>query len=223
MHRREGAKFPWGKALGWLIPIALITVVTTACSNAVDEGERSNHATSRVIVSSEMATETAIQTAVATRVVPMMVVDGTAVAVVPPTESASDCDEDFVGLDSSVEDAIARGYEINFAVIEESASPEEFISKRPDALREVAQVWRDVAVNRGAEPARLLGVIANTWEQGAAIDINDAAAQADSLRSIADVYLDLADEFEKCESTKSFVTDLRQEAEGLRQLADEVN
>ena len=219
MHRREGAKFPWGKALGWLIPIALIIIVIIARSNAVDEGERRNRAMSRVIVTSE----TAIQTAVATRVVPLMVVDGTAVAVVPPTESASDCDEDFVGLDSSVEDAIARGYEINFAVIEESASPEEFISKRPDALREVAQVWRDVAVNRGAEPARLLGVIADIWEQNAAIDINDAAAQADSLRSIADVYLDLADEFEKCESTKSFASDLRQEAQGMQQLADEAS
>ena len=219
MHRREGAKFPWGKALGWLIPIALIIIVIIARSNAVDEGERRNRAMSRVIVTSESA----IQTEVATRVVPLMVIDGTAVAVVPPTESASDCNEDFVGLDSSVEDAIARGYEINFAVIEESASPEEFISKRPDALREVAQVWRDVAVNRGAEPARLLGVIADIWEQNAAIDINDAAAQADSLRSIADVYLDLADEFEKCESTKSFASDLRQEALILRQLANELN
>ena len=223
MHRREGAKFPWGKALGWLIPIALIIIVIIARSNAVDEGERRNRAMSRVIVSSDMATETAIQTAVATRVVPLMVVDGTAVAVVPPTESASDCDEDFVGLDSSVEDAIARGYEINFAVIEESASPEEFISKRPDALREVAQVWRDVAVNRGAEPARLLGVIADTWEQGAAIDINDAAAQVRNSRSLADAYSNLADKFEECESTKSFASVLRDEALILRQLANEAN
>ena len=191
MHRREGPKFPWSKALVWLIPIALVIVVTTACSNAVDEGEGSNHATSRVIVTSPPAT--------------------------------TDCNRDFVGLDSSVEDAIARGYEINFAVIEESASPEEFIRKRPDALREVAQVWRDVAANGGAEPARLLGVIADIWEQNAAIDINDAAAQADSLRSIADVYLDLADEFKKCESTKSFASDLRQEAQGMQQLADEAS
>ena len=191
MHRREGAKFPWGKALGWLIPIALITVVTTACSNAVDEGESRNRAMSTVIVTS--------------------------------APSTTDCNRDFVGLDSSVENAIARGYEINYAVIEESASPEEFISKRPDALREVAQVWRDVVANGGAEPARLLGVIADIWEQNAAIDINDAAAQADSLRSIADVYLDLADEFEKCESTKSFASDLRQEAQGMQQLADEAS
>lgn len=191
MHRREGAKFPWGKALVWLISIALITVVTTACSNAVDEGERSNHATSRVIVTSEPAT--------------------------------TDCNRDFVGIDSSVENAIARGYEINFAVIEESASPEEFISKRPDALREVAQVWRDVAANRGAEPARLLGVIANTWEQGAAIDINDAAAQVRNSRSLADAYSNLADKFEECESTKSFASVLRDEALILRQLANEAN
>lgn len=133
------------------------------------------------------------------------------------------CDEDFVGQDTRVEDAIVRVYEINYTTIEESASPEEFASKRPDASREVAQVWRDVAVNRGAEPARLLGVIADIWEQNAAIDINDAAAQADSLRSIADVYLDLADEFEKCESTKSFASDLRQEAQGMQQLADEAS
>ncbi len=219
MHRREGAKFPWGKALGWLIPIALVIVVPIACSNAVDEGESRNRAMSTVIVTSESA----IQTEVATRVVPLMVIDGTAVAVVPPTESASDCNEDFVGLDSSVEDAIARGYEINFAVIEESASPEEFISKRPDALREVAQVWRDVAVNRGAEPARLLGVIADTWEQGAAIDINDAAAQVRNSRSLADAYSNLADKFEECESTKSFASVLRDEALILRQLANEAN
>ena len=223
MHRREGAKFPWGKALGWLIPIALITVVTTACSNAVDEGERRNRAMSRVIVSSEMATETAIQTAVATRVVPLMVVDGTAVAVVPPTESASDCDDDFVGLESRVEDAIVRVYEINYSTIEESASPEEFASKRPDASREVAQVWRDAAANARGVPSRLLGSLADIWEQSATIPIDDVAALADNLRSLTDVYLDLASGFEKCESTKSFVTDLRQEAEGLRQLADEVN
>ena len=219
MHRREGAKFPWGKALGWVIPIALIIIVIIARSNAVDEGERRNRAMSRVIVTSESA----IQTEVATRVVPLMVVDGTAVAVVPPTESASDCDEDFVGLDASVEDAIARGYEINYAIIEESASPEEFISKRPDALREVAQVWRNVATNRGAEPARLLGVIADTWAQGAAIDINDAAAQVRNSRSLADAYSNLADKFEDCESTKGFASVLRDEALTLRQLANEAN
>ena len=219
MHRREGQKFPWGKALGWLIPIALIIVVIIARSNAVDEGERRNRAMSRVIVTSEPA----IQTAVATRVVPMMVIDGTAVAVVPPTESASDCNEDFLGLDSTVEDAIARGYEINFAVIEESASPEEFISKRPDALREVAQVWRDTAVNRGAAPASLLGVIADIWEQGAAIDINDAAAQVRNSRDLADAYSNLADKFEECESTKSIASVLRDEALTLRQLANELN
>ena len=219
MHRREGAKFPWGKALGWVIPIALIIVVIIARSNAVDEGERRNRAMSRVIVTSESA----IQTEVATRVVPLMVVDGTAVAVVPPTESAGDCNEDFVGLDASVEDAIARGYEINFAVIEESASPEEFISKQPDASREVAQVWRDAAANARGVPSRLLGSLAEIWELSATIPIDDAAAQADNLRSLTDVYLDLASGFEKCESTKSFVTDLRQEAEGLRQLANELN
>lgn len=141
----------------------------------------------------------------------------------PTPDPSAVCDEDFVGQDARVEDAIVRVYEINYSTIEESASPEEFISKRPDALREVAQVWRDVAANGGAEPARLLGVIADIWEQNAAIDINDAAAQADSLRSIADVYLDLADEFEKCESTKSFASDLREEALILRQLANELN
>ena len=219
MHRREGAKFPWGKALGWLIPIALIIIVIIARSNAVDEGERRNRAMSRVIVTSESA----IQTEVATRVVPMMVIDGTAVAVVPPTESASDCNEDFVGLDSSVEDAIARGYEINFAVIEESASPEEFASKQPAASREVAQVWRDAAANARGVPSWLLGSLAEIWERSATIPIDDAAAQADNLRSLTDVYLDLASGFEKCESTKSFVTDLREEAEGLRRLANEVN
>lgn len=219
MHRRESPNVPWGKILGWLTPIVLIIIVIIARSNAVDEGERRNRAMSRTIVTSEAA----IQTAVATRVVPMMVIDGTAVAVVPPTESASDCNEDFLGLDSSVEDAIARGYEINYSIIEESASPEEFASKRLDALREVAQVWRDTAANRGPVPSRLLGAIADVWEQNTAIDINDAAAQADNLRSIADAYSNLADRFEECESTKSFASDLRQEAEGLRQLADEVN
>ena len=191
MHRREGPKFPWGKVLGWMIPVALVIVVPIACSNAVDEGEHRSRAMSTVIVTS--------------------------------APSTTDCNRDFVGLDSSVEDAIARGYEINYAVIEESASPEEFISKRPDALREVAQVWRNVATNRGAEPARLLGVIADTWAQGAAIDINDAAAQVRNSRSLADAYSNLADKFEDCESTKGFASVLRDEALTLRQLANEAN
>ena len=122
-----------------------------------------------------------------------------------------------------MEDAIVRVYEINYSTIEESASPEEFASKRPDASREVAQVWRDAAANARGVPSRLLGSLAEIWEQSATIPIDDVAALADNLRSLTDVYLDLAYGFEICESTKRFVTDLRQEAEGLRQLADEVN
>ena len=191
MHRREGPKFPWGKALGWLIPIAIIIVVIIARSNAVDEGERRNRAMSRVIVTSEPVTAV--------------------------------CNRDFVGLDSSVEGALSRSYEINLTAIDESASPEEFASKRPDVSREVAQVWRDTAANARGEPRGLLGSIAEVWEMSAEIPIEDAAAQADNLRSIADVYLDLADEFDNCESTKSFAYDLRQEALALRQLANEAN
>ena len=141
----------------------------------------------------------------------------------PTPDPGAVCDEDFVGQDTRVEDAIVRVYEINYATIEESASPEEFASKRPDASREVAQVWRDAAANARGVPSRLLGSLAEIWEQSATIPIDDVTAQADNLRSLTDVYLDLASGFEKCESTKSFVTDLRQEAEGLRQLADEVN
>ena len=141
----------------------------------------------------------------------------------PTPDPSAVCDEDFVGQDARVEDAIVRVYEINFAVIEQSASPEEFASKQPDASREVAQVWRDAAANARGVPSRLLGSLAEIWELSATIPIDDAAAQADNLRSLTDVYLDLASGFEKCESTKSFVTDLRQEAEGLRQLANELN
>ena len=141
----------------------------------------------------------------------------------PTPDPLAVCDEDFVGQDARVEDAIVRVYEINYTTIEESASPEEFASKRPDASREVAQVWRDTAANARGVPSRLLGSLAEIWELSATIPIDDAAAQADNLRSLTDIYLDLASGFEICESTKRFVTDLRQEAEGLRQLADEVN
>ena len=141
----------------------------------------------------------------------------------PTPDPLAVCDEDFVGQDARVEDAIVRVYEINYSTIDESASPEEFASKQPDASREVAQVWRDAAANARGVPSRLLGSLAEIWELSATIAIDDAAAQADNLRSLTDVYLDLASGFEKCESTKSFATDLRQEAEGLQQLANEVN
>ena len=143
--------------------------------------------------------------------------------IVTSAPATTDCNRDFVGLDSSVEDAIARSYEINFAAIEESTSPEEFASKRPDTSRAVAQVWRDTAANARGVPKGLLESLADVWETSATIPIEDAAAQEASLRSIADVYLDLADEFDNCESTNSFASELRQEGLALRQLANEAN
>ena len=227
-YQSEGPKFPWGKILGFLIPIALIIIVIIARSNAVEEGERRNRAMSRTIETYETATRSAIQTEVATRVVPLLVIDGTVsappsrAATPTPTVSPDDCSH-FIGLDASVEDAIARGYEINFAIIEESASPEEFARKRPDALLEIAQIWRDMTANTSAVPARLLGLIANLWEQSAAIAVDDAEAQARSLRFLADAYSNLADKFAKCESTRDFAADLREEADGMRWLADEMS
>ena len=227
-YQSEGPKFPWGKVLGFLIPIVLIIIVIIARSNAVEEGERRNRAISRAIMSNETATQSAIQTEVATRVVPVMVVDGrvsappSRAATPTPTVSPDDCAH-FEGLDSSVEDAIARGYEINFAIIEESASPEEFARNRSDALVEIAQIWRDIAADSSAVPARLLGLIANLWEQGTATAVDDAEAQVRNLRSIADAYSNLADRFEECESTRDFADDLRDEVEGIRWLADEAS
>ena len=227
-YQSEGPKFSWGKVLGFLILIALIIIVIIARSNAVEEGERRNRAMTRAIITNETATRSAIQTEVATRVVPVMVIDGrvsdppSRAATPTPTVSPDDCTH-FEGLDSSVEDAIARGYEINLAIIEESASPEEFARKRLDGLLEIAQTWRDIAANASAVPARLLGLIANLWEQGTAIAVDDAAAQVRNLRSIADAYSNLADRFDECESTRDFADDLREEVDGIRWLADEAS
>ena len=191
MHRREGPKFPWGKALGWLIPIALITVVTTACSNAVDEGERSNHATSRVIATSTPAT--------------------------------TDCNRDFVGIDSTVEDAILRASEINLAVVDESTSLEDYSRRNSDASLEIAQVWRNAAANTGEAPRNLLVTVAEQWELYANIAIDDEIAQAATLRVIGDAFIELADEFDKCEVANDLARALRQEGLAARQTANEYN
>ena len=138
-----------------------------------------------------------------------------------PAEATDACNEDFLGLDSSVGDAITRVRDIRYAalysfLIDETASPEEFAIWRVDADRETAQVWRDTAANTGPVPARLIGEIAAIWEQNEGIGSDRAVAQARNLPSLADAYSNLADEFEKCESTKSFAGILREEAENLR-------
>ena len=191
MHRREGPKFPWGKALVWLIPIALIIVVTTACSNADDEGKGSNHATSRVIVTSTPAT--------------------------------TDCNRDFVGIDSTVEDAIFRASEINLAVVDESTSLEDYSRRNSDASLEIAQVWRNAAANTGEAPRNLLVTVAEQWELYANIAIDDEIAQAATLRVIGDAFIELADEFDKCEVANDLARALRQEGLAARQTANEYN
>jgi len=191
MLRREGPKFPWGKALVGLIPIALIIVMTTACSNAVDEGERRNRAMSGVIVTSTPAT--------------------------------TDCNRDFVGLDSTVKDAIFRASEINLAVVDESTSPEDYSRKNSDASLEIAQVWRNAAANTGEAPRNLLVTVAEQWELYATIATDDEIAQVATVRVIADAFIELADEFDKCEVANDLAHALRQEGIAGRQLANEVN
>ena len=191
MHRREGPKFPWGKALVWLIPIALIIVVTTGCSNADDEGKGSNHATSRVVVTSAPAT--------------------------------TDCNIDFVGIDSTVEDAIFRASEINLAVVDESTSLEDYSRRNSDASLEIAEVWRNAAANTGEAPRNLLVTVAEQWELYANIAIDDEIAQAATLRVIGDAFIELADEFDKCEVANDLARALRQEGLAARQTANEYN
>ena len=222
----------------WLAVVAsIIAVVVVSRIASVDEIERESRAYESAVSKFMASRDHSAPTATPFPIVVTRLSDGSFAFTrgvtrgtprpirrsTPTPDPGAVCDEDFVGQDTRVEDAIVRVYEINYATIEESASPEEFASKRPDAIREVAQVWRDTAANARGVPSRLLGGIAEIWERSATIPIDDVAAHADSLRSITDVYLDLVSEFEKCESTKSFVTDLRQEAEGLRQLADELN
>lgn len=47
-------------------------------------------------------------------------------------------------------------------------------------------------------------------------------AQLEILRAIADTYMDLAEEFEKCNLTNDFAADLENEALELRQLASDL-
>ena len=191
MHRREGPKFPWGKVLGFLIPIALIIIVIIARSNAVDEGERRNRAMSRVIVTSV------------------------------PTSAF--CNRDFIGLDSTVQESIETGFEINRAAISESTPPEELAAKVSDASLEIAQVWANAAANAGDAPGQLLQSIAEVWERKASIATGDVAGQVGYMRSLATAYGELAYEFEKCGETKAYAYDLREEALELRQLANRLN
>ena len=220
MHRREKSMFPCVKVLWFLIPIALFF----GCSNPADEAERRNGAMSRTIVASSPTIapqESTIQTAAVASTTVSVGVEGSVVVTATRAEVGDACDEDFLGLDSSVGDAITRvrdfRYEALYSfLLEETATPEEFNIWRLDADRETAQVWRDTATNKGPVPARLLGEIAAIWEQSAGIGADRAAAQARNLPSLADAYSNLADEFEKCESTKWFAGVLREEAEGVR-------
>lgn len=191
MHRREGPKFPWGKILGFLIPIALIIIVIIARSNAVEEGERRNRAMTRVIVTS-----------------------------VPTTAF---CNRDFVGLDSIVNDSIETGFAINRAAVSESTPPEELASRLSDASLEIAHVWTNAAADAGDAPGQLLRGVAEVWERKASIAVDDVAGQVGYMRSLATAYDELAYEFEKCQETKGFTYELREEALELRQLANRLN
>ena len=204
--------------------VIFIAVGVMACVASVDEVERRSQSlerNARIVASYTWPTATPNPVEVTSIAASRLQIPIYATPTSTPDPDTV-CNADFIGLDTRVDDAISRGYEINFTVAEDATSPEHFASLRLEAAREIARIWRDVGYDRGDSTKVMLAAVAEAWEINLTTDVDDGPAQLEILRAIADAYMDLSEEFEKCSLTSEFGADLEEEALELRQLASDL-
>ena len=144
-----------------------------------------------------------------------------AVACTSGSASTTECNEEFAGLSGPVEDAIDRSEVLILGLTFVQAVPSPDQKKQlSDAGSELASMWNDIALDLGAQPKQVLGRVAESWRSLAMIPLTEAEAVSDAYASIADGYEGLAVEFEKCDATRDFADNLRDEAAQSQRMAD---
>ena len=204
--------------------VAIITIWAMACTASVDEVERQSRSlerNARIVASQTRPTSTPNPVEVTSMAASRLQIRRYATPT-PTPDPQTVCKADFIGLDVRVDDAISRGYEINYTMAEEASSPEQFARLRLEAVREVARIWREVGYDRSDATQKMLDAVAEAWETNLTTALDDGPAQLEILRAIADAYMDLSEEFQKCSLTSDFGGDLEEEALELRQLASDL-
>lgn len=204
--------------------VAIITIWAMACTASVDEVERQSRSlerNARIVASQTRPTSTPNPVEVTSMAASRLQMRSYAKPT-PTPDPQTACKADFIGLDVRVDDAISRSYDINYAVGEEALSLDHLARLRIEAVREIARIWRDVGYDRGDQTQGMLDAVAEAWEMNLTVAVDDGPAQLEILRAIADAYMDLAEEFEKCSLTSDFAADLENEALELRQLASDL-
>lgn len=135
-------------------------------------------------------------------------------------EPTTECNDEFLGLSEPVRDAVdetdQQYHDLFDAQLASVAASEK---QHPVAADEFAAIWDIIALDSGDQPQQMLRRVADLWRTLANTPLLDFDTIDEGFESIAEVYEELAIEFERCDTAVDVSYRLRGEARFLQHLA----